>query len=96
MSMAKQKLDGIVEAVHYAPDGQVQWVRAYEKRGPIFSDRVLIERQALIEKLKAGKNYAAGKRKPYLGGTFEAGPALRLVEQDGKTVLAGLEEVPIF
>ena len=27
---------------------------------------------------------------------LDAGPALRLVEQDGKTVLAGLEEVPIF
>ena len=29
------------------------WVRAYERRGKIFSDHVLLERQALIERLKA-------------------------------------------
>jgi hypothetical protein len=87
MSMAKQKFDGIVEAVRYAPNGQVLWVRAYERRGPTFSDHVLIERQALVELLKAGKRFFAGQRKPYLASEFEVAQPLRLLEQDGKSVL---------
>ena len=103
--MAKQKFDGIVEAVRYAPDGQVLWVRAYERRGKIFSDHVLLERQALIERLKAGKRFFAGKRKLYLGAEFEIGQPLRLLEQNGKSVLLTgeasgsqdrLESIPIF
>ena len=31
--MANKKYDGVIEAVHYAPDGQVEWVRAYLRRG---------------------------------------------------------------
>ena len=52
--MAKVKYDGVIEAVHYAADGQVEWVRAYLRRGPAFSDRIMLDRQTLIEDLKAG------------------------------------------
>ena len=85
--MAKAKFDGVVEAVHYTPDRQVEWVRAYLRRGPTFSDRLLVDRQALIEHLKSGKKFMAGKRLPLLGGTFEVTQPLRLIQQDGKDVL---------
>jgi hypothetical protein len=103
--MAKQKFDGIVEAVHYAADGQVVWVRAYERRGAAFSDRVLIPRQELVNKLKTGKQYLTGHRKKYLGGTFDASQPVRLVTRDGREVLVvgegqterdHLEGVPII
>ena len=29
--MAKQKFDGVVEAVRYTPSGQIEWVRAYKQ-----------------------------------------------------------------
>ena len=103
--MAKQKFDGVVEAVHYKPDGQIKWVRGFEKIGFVFSDRVLIERETLIEKLKSGKNFVVGKRTPYMGNNFEVSTPIRLVIMNDKEVLVAgdqqaekdyLEGVPVF
>ena len=100
--MAK-KFDGIVEAVHYQ-DGQIVVVRAFERRGAAFSDRVLIERHELIDRLKKGKKFVTGKRKELLASTFESGKPLQLVSRDGKEIVATrenadhdeLEQVPVF
>ena len=85
--MAKTKFDGVVEAVHYTPLRQVEWVRAYLRHGSVFSDRLLVDRQSLVEHLKSGKKLMAGKRLPLMGGTFEVTHPLRLIEQDGRDVL---------
>ena len=86
--MAKVKFDGVVEAVHYQPDGQVAWVRAYERRGATFSDNVLIDRQNLIQRLKRGKRFVIGRRLPNLASTFEVSAPLQVVQVDGKELLA--------
>ncbi|HLA97449.1 MAG TPA: hypothetical protein VJL34_03265 [Anaerolineales bacterium] len=85
--MAKPKYDGVVESVHYKPDGEVDWVRAFERRGAIFTDWVLIDRQTLIQRLKNGKKYVVGRRIPLMGGTFEITQPLRLVRFGDKDVL---------
>ena len=82
--MADKKLDGIVEAVHYTRNGQIDFVRAYERRGVTFSDRILLDRKTLLERLKAKKRFATGQRKERMAGTFETGRDLLLVERDGK------------
>ena len=69
--MAK-KFDGVIEAVHYK-NGQIVTVRAYERRGAAFSDRVLIDRKELLERIKGGKQFVIGKRKEFMAGTFETG-----------------------
>jgi len=38
-------------------DGQIALVRAYERRGVTFSDRVLLDRATLLERLKNGKKF---------------------------------------
>lgn len=86
----EKKFDGVVEAVHYDPDGRVAWVRAYERRGPTFSDRVMLNRQELVERLRAGKHFVAGKRLEGLSSTFDVSLPLRLVEQeDGPVLVVG-------
>lgn len=85
--MAKQKFDGVVEAVHYKPDGKLDWVRAFERHGFVFSDHVLIARQALVERLKSGKKFVVGKRIRQMAGSFEVSSPLRLVIMDGNEVL---------
>ena len=85
--MAKIKYDGVIEAVRYKPDGEVDWVRAYERRGAIFSDYILLDRQSLIQLLKKGKRDLAGKRLPYMAGTFEVSSPLKVVTTGGKDVL---------
>lgn len=85
--MARVKYDGVVEAVHYRPSGEIHWVRAYERRGPTFSDYVLIDRETLIRRIKEGRRYVSGKRLPYLASTFEISSPLRLVTNSGKEII---------
>jgi len=91
--MSKAKFDGVIEAVHYAPGGQVVWVRAYERRGPTFSDLVIINREDLIQRIKAGKKFVVGSRKAYLASTFEVQYPIRVIRAGGKDYLAFSEEV---
>jgi hypothetical protein len=99
--MARTKLDGIIEAVRYQSDGNIDLVRAYERHGAVWSDRILIGRKELAERLGNGSRFAAGVRKEYLGNVFETGPAVRL--EQGSIVTAGqpakgdlLSNVPLF
>jgi len=92
--MAKAKFDGVVEAVHYKPNGEVDWVRAYERRGPTFTDHILINRQSLIERLKAGKKFMVGKRIRFNASTFEVTSPVRVLNQAGKEILVtGVDRV---
>ena len=85
--MAKIKYDGVVEAVRYDENGQVAWVRAFLRRGPTFSDRVLVNRSDLVAALKTGKSFVGGKRLPYLAGTFEVQEALKLIQTNGQEII---------
>lgn len=82
--MAKPKFDGVVQAVRYDDRGQVLWVRAFLRRGPAWSDYVILERSELIEQLNSGKRIVIGQRVPYLGGTFETSSSVELVEKNGQ------------
>ncbi len=100
--MAK-KFDGVIEAVRYK-DGQIEVVRAFERRGAAFSDRVLIPRQKLLERLKDGKKFVVGQRKEFLAGTFETGKPVQVVSRSGKEFISTrsdaehdeLEQAPVF
>jgi hypothetical protein len=69
--MPKKKYDGIIEVVRYTPEGKIDTVRMYERRGPTFSDRLMFSRAELLQRLRAGKKIAVGMRKEYLAGTFD-------------------------
>lgn len=100
--MAK-KFDGIIEAVHFK-NGQIATARIYERRGASFSDRVLIERKDLLERIKNGKKFMTGSRKEYWASEFEIGKPVLVVSRNGKEFLATregvdrdeLENVPFF
>ena len=80
--MAPEKYDGIIETVRYSADGFIKIVRIYERRGPTFSDRILLSRQDLLGRIKEGKKYLTGKRIPYLASTFELYNPVSLVKWD--------------
>jgi hypothetical protein len=100
--MAK-KFDGIIEAVR-SKNGQIVTVRAYERRGASFSDRMLIDRKDLMERIKSGKSFITGTRKEFWAATFEEGKPVMLVSRDGKDFISTregsdrdeLEETPFF
>jgi hypothetical protein len=86
--MAKKQFDGVIEAVHYTPDGQVDWARVYVRRGPTWSDRLILPREELIREIKAGRKMYVGSRIEGLAGTFDTGDRpVRVVGKDGSEVL---------
>ncbi len=85
--MAKDKYDGVVEAVHYKSEGVVEWVRAYLRRGAIFSDHVLIPRADFVSLLKSGRKFVIGQRTPYLAGTFETSLTINLISIEERELL---------
>jgi hypothetical protein len=86
--MADKKFDGVIEAVHYTRTGQIDFVRAYERRGATFSDRVLLDRKTLLERLKARKRFVTGQRRQLLASSFESGRDVSLLTHDGREFVA--------
>jgi hypothetical protein len=90
--MAK-KLDGVIEAVRYNPDGQIALVRGYELRGVTYSDRILLDRSTLLERLQEGKKFSTGQRKEFLGSTFDLGKTVKVISKDGKDFITTRDDV---
>jgi hypothetical protein len=85
--MARKNDDGIIIAAHYMDEGDVDWVQAFLRRGPIWSDIVIMSREALVEEIKSGKNYVAGTRVEYMGTTFETADVVNLITNNDHDVL---------
>ena len=100
--MAK-KIDGVIEAVHYK-NGQIVQVRVYERRGFTYSDRVLLDRKTLTERLESGKHFVTGSREELMASTFTLGKPVFLTGENGQrfvstregAVADELEGVPVF
>ncbi|MFH2038315.1 MAG: hypothetical protein ABIJ65_02655 [Chloroflexota bacterium] len=76
--MARSKFDGVIEAVRYSANGQIDMVRIFELRWLVFSDRILLNRTALLERLSQGKRFVTGQRIINKGNMFETGKSVHL------------------
>lgn len=85
--MANKKIDGVIEAAHYTPDGQVDWVRAYLRRGPTWSDRVILTRASLMDEIHSGKQMVVGQRIEFMASTFNISAPVTVVGPKGREVL---------
>lgn len=100
--MAK-KIDGIIEAARFK-NGQIQFVRVYEKRGFTFSDWLLLDRKTLIERLQKGQKFVTGSREELKASTFKTQKPVILVKENGHEYIStsentkqdALEHVPFF
>lgn len=98
-----KRYDFVIEAVRYK-NGKIDIVRGYQRRGPSYTDHILLDRKALLEQIKSGKHVVTGQRKIFLASTFDIGKPVQLFEQDGRQVVSTLsqaehdelEGVPIF
>jgi hypothetical protein len=97
------KFDGVIEAVRYKGN-RIEMVRAYERRGPTFSDRVLIDRPTLLARLQKGLRFFTGERQQLMASTFDVGKPVILSGRNGDQIVTTadqldrdrLEGVPIF
>ena len=101
--MAK-KFDGVIEAVRYK-NGRIEIVRAFERRGATFSDRVMLDRKEFLERLKKGKKYVVGTRREFMASTFDIqDEPVQILERDGKEIISTrpeadhdeLAQAPVF
>jgi hypothetical protein len=99
--MAGLKVNAVIEAVRYSPQGRIELVRLYERRGATFSDSFLAGREELLRRLQRGQVIATGRRLAYQGSSFDIGTR---VHQHSGQVTTGedgtsrdlLENVPLF
>jgi hypothetical protein len=76
--MARKNFDGVIEAVRYSGNGQIEMVRIYELRWLVYSDLILLSRADLLERLSQGKHFVTGQRKSYKGNVFDTGKSVHL------------------
>lgn len=86
VSPATKKADVVLVAARYAGDGRLTMAQAYRRRGPVWSDLVLLERSALIEDLRRGRKVFAGRTRE-LAHDFELFHKLVLDGADGEGVV---------
>jgi len=92
--MTAQKIDYLIEAARYQPDGSIDFVRLYERRGSSFSDREIYSRDQIIEVLKNRKLVFTGKRLAGMASTFEVLHRVNYSDTDGKNVIFTQEVAP--
>jgi hypothetical protein len=96
--MARSKIDGVIEAVRYNPDGSIRVVRGYERRGVVWTDEVMLARKDLVYRLKQGRRFVTGVRTIYKGSEFDTSTPVHLQndhiitegQPDGRDMLAGV------
>ena len=83
VSKSTRKLDIVLVAARYVGlGGQLKVARGYQRRGYVWGDLELIDRQMLIDQLKAKKQVVIG-RVASLPGDFEVDGNVHLVNIEG-------------
>ncbi|MBN1267014.1 MAG: hypothetical protein JXA25_16095 [Anaerolineales bacterium] len=82
-STAKKKVDVILVAVKLSENGQMDFARGYLRRGPVWSDLVLLQREQLIERLQTGEKVYTGAETDMVGD-FEIHEQLQIETVNGK------------
>jgi hypothetical protein len=85
--MKKKSADIIIEAAHFKPNGQLDYVRAYQRRGATYSDCVLITRKELLEQLLNGMAVATGQRMHLLASTFKKTALVHLAPSANRFII---------
>ncbi len=84
---ARKELDLVIIAVRYAgEDGRLSLAQGYQRRGPVWGDVQLFDRQALLEEIREGKRVFAG-RLGQIEGDFEPIAAIRAIKSNGHEAL---------
>ena len=101
----KKKYDGVIVATRYSTHGEIDCVLAFERQGFVFSDRVVMDRETLVERLQDGKRFKTGERIIYQGNDFKVNEDIKLIEKDGGNIIIAsgissekdsLGDLPIF
>jgi hypothetical protein len=85
------KFDAVIEAVRYK-GGKIDLVRVYERRWPTFSDRVLLDRKTLLQRMREGRRFVTGQRQEFMASTFDVDKIVRTLGTDERQIVTTLAE----
>jgi hypothetical protein len=85
--MKKKSADIIIEAARFKANGQVDFVRAYQRRGATYSDCLLITRTELLKQLLKGKTVATGQRMHLMASTFNKITPVRVAPSANRFII---------
>lgn len=98
--MPRDKIAAVVDSVRYLPEGGIDMVRLYERRGAVWSDYLLLSRIDLIKRIRKGK-ISTGSRRQFMGSDLNLGTPIHYEmdvfftgDQRGGTDC--LDGVPVF
>jgi hypothetical protein len=83
---ASRKLDIVLVAARYKEDGSLEFARGYERRGYVWSDLRIYDRDSLIKKVRAGAQVYTGNPVE-VPGNYEPDRRVRIEGQDGSAYL---------
>jgi hypothetical protein len=89
VSRNARKLDVVLVAARYDDAGRkLSLAQGYERRGFVWGDLVMLDREAIIDRIQSGKRVVAGRR-AQLPGDFEVIAPLRLQSlNSSRTIIA--------
>jgi hypothetical protein len=87
VSITRKPVDVVLVAARYeGSSSRISLTQAYERRGPIWSDLLLLDREQLIARLRSKKRVFTGRARD-MSGDFDVSSAVRLLEAAGASVV---------
>lgn len=86
INKASRKLDIVLVAARYGDDGMLKFAKGYERRGDVWTDIRIFDREALIEKVRSGAKVVTGDAVK-IPGNYEPQGRVRVEGPDGGAYL---------
>ena len=86
LSPAAKRLDIVVVAARYDPQGKLTVAQGFERRGQVWSDLILVDRDTLIRNLRSRRHVAVAAPTP-VPGDFEIVARVRLERRNEEETL---------
>ncbi|GEM_PF-1375764 len=86
LSKDSRKWDAILIAARYGADGRLSLTQGYLRRGEVWGDKQLLDREALIEALRQGRRIAVGAPTD-IPGEFSIEAPVHLKQGSGGEIL---------
>ena len=87
LSPAAKRLDIVVVAARFDPQGKLTVAQGFERRGQVWSDLILVDRDTLIRNLRSRRRVAVAVPTP-VPGDFEIVARVHLERKNGVETLA--------
>jgi hypothetical protein len=86
INKASRTLDIVLVAARYKEDGTLQFAKGYKRRGFVWTDLCIFDRETLMKMVRDGKRIFTGNPEN-LPGNYEPINRVRVEERDGTSCL---------